>query len=133
MIPGDPVLVLADEEDMRGTLAVAIAEEIRRPVAAAPDAATAARLARTCRPAALVVDLGRDGGPGPLRALREEPALAGCPIIALGPAAVRDEALAIGATAFVAEPVDMGLVVAALASALTGLGDVRALPVENAA
>jgi DNA-binding NtrC family response regulator len=113
----EPILVVAPEAEMRGTLAVAIAEETRRPVAAAPDAAEAARLARARRPGALVVDLGLEGDAAALRALSHEPSVAGCPIVATGPATARDAALAAGAAAFVAEPVDLRAVLAALAGA----------------
>ena len=124
MLDPEPVLVVAAEAEMRGMLAVAIAEETHRAVAAAPDALEAARLARARRPGAIVVDLGRDGGDGALRALRDEPAVEGCPVVAIGPAAAREAALADGASAFVAEPVDLKAVLAALAEVLATNGGV---------
>ena len=120
MLDPEPVLVVAAEAEMRGMLAVAIAEETRRAVAAAPDALEAARLARARRPGAVIVDLGLDGCESELRALRADAAVGGCPIIAIGPAACREAALADGAAAFVAEPVDLKAVLAALGDALAG-------------
>ena len=118
MLDPQPVLVVAPEAEMRGTLAIAIADETRRPVAAVPNAAEAARLAQARRPGALVVDLGREGNGAALHALSREPSLVGSPIVAIGPTAARDAAISAGASAFVAEPVDLRAVLAALADAL---------------
>jgi DNA-binding response OmpR family regulator len=118
LLDPEPVLVVAAEAEMRGMLAVAIAEETGRTVAAAPDAAEAVRLARARRPGVVVVDLGRDGEDGALRALRDESAIAGCAVVVTGPAASREAALEAGAVAFVAEPVDLKAVLAAVIDGL---------------
>jgi CheY-like chemotaxis protein len=122
VIGSESILVLAESADMRGTLAIAIAEATRCPIVAVPDAAEAVRLARTSRPTVLVVDLGLSGDCAALRALREEPSAAACAAVVLGPAAAREAALAAGATSFVAEPVDLDAVLAAVASALALTG-----------
>jgi DNA-binding response OmpR family regulator len=116
------VLLVDDDGDLLAVLAAALRQRGFE-VAVAGDAVAAVTTAVRQRPDAVVLDIGLPGGDGTtvMRRLHALPQLAGVPVLMLSgrdPAAYREEALKAGAVAYLAKPVEVEALVAALKLAL---------------
>lgn len=120
------VLVVDDDEDIRGLLDLRLRAVGHRTVFAA-DAIAAVNVARSERPDLLLLDLGLPAGDGLLvmRRLKAMPALAHVPVVvvtAKDPLLTRDACLGAGAAAFFTKPIDMPELLATVAATLDPAG-----------
>lgn len=107
---GGKILIVDDDHDIRNLLATRLRAEGYETVFAS-DAMTAVTVARTERPAVILLDIGLPGGTGlvVMDRLKNFPALAHIPVVivsARDPIASREAALAAGAHAFFPKPID---------------------------
>src|SRR4051812_47181808 len=100
---GDAVLIVDDDESIRGLLATLLADEVRGPILQAADGEEALRLALEARPAVVLLDLmlPRMDGYAVAGHLRADPRTRGCRVIANSAGGDPARALAAGADEFV--------------------------------
>jgi DNA-binding response OmpR family regulator len=127
------ILIVDDDQDIRNLLRIRLKASDYDTVFAA-DAITAISAARKESPDAIVLDIGLPGGDGYLvmERLKTFPALAHIPVVAVTARDVsvaKDRALAAGALAFVAKPVDNEELLDAVRAAL---GEEEAQPAAPA-
>jgi CheY-like chemotaxis protein len=110
---GVSVLVVDDDDAIRGLLATLLADEIGQPVLEAADGQEAVRVALEARPTVVLLDLmlPRMDGYAVAGHLRADARTRGCYLIANSAGGDPARALAAGANEFMAKPFDLDAVV----------------------
>jgi len=115
-----PILVVDDDESIRGLLTSVLAEELDVPILEAADGEEAVRLALEFCPPVVLLDLmlPKMDGYGVAGHLRADPRTRDCCVIANSAGGDPGRALASGANEFLAKPFDLDTLVARVRAAL---------------